>query len=417
MWFLALRQLLARKRQTAFVIGGILLGTAAYVAISGMMLGFQIYMTERLIDNTGHFHISAREQDIGPRSLDEAFFGGDTLVTWAKPPSGRRDHQRIGNPAGWFAVLDGDPRVLGYSQQLTVQAFARRGGVTTAVRVVGVDPFRHERVTTINDFMLKGHRLSEIGRSGNRVAVGTRLLAKLGGSVGETIALSTASGTPFAFRVVAAFEFGNRGVDDGTIYASLADAQKLNRTPSQITDIVVRIADVSQARDLATSLALLSPDKVESWDQENEGILSVFNMQTIVRNLMSFCILLVAGFGIYNVLNMIVNQKRREIGILRSMGYMSGEIRDLFLYQGLVFGGVGGFLGLLVGNLACHYIETLHIGSPGTTSFRNVTVTYDWPIYAKAFSLALGASLLAGWIPARSAARLEPIDIIRSEGG
>jgi lipoprotein-releasing system permease protein len=140
-------------------------------------------------------------------------------------------------------------------------------------------------------------------------------------------------------------------------------------------------------------------------------------MQTMIRNVMSICILLVAVFGIYNVLNMIVSQKRKEIGILRSMGFTGSEVSHLFLVQGLIFGAVGGFLGLIAGYLICRYLGTLHIGVPGTIAYRNMIITYDWQIYAKAFTLSLGASVFAGWIPARGAGKLNPIDIVRGEGG
>lgn len=422
MWFLAIRQLLARRKQTLLVIGGILLGTAAYIAISGMMLGFQTYLIDRLVDSGGHIHVSPRNEDINASALKSALFAPDTLVSWVRQPSGRRDHARIEHPAGWFARLNEDPRVLGYSPQLTVQALAKRGSLSTAASVIGVDPARHERVTNINNYVAQTpgdapRRLSEIGRSGNRIIVGKGLLAKLAAGVGETILLSVASGEFQPFRIVNTVELGVGPSDETMIFASLSDVQKLNRTPSQVSDILIRLGDVTSAADTARSLAAYSTDKVESWEQANQGILSVFSMQTMIRNLMSLSILLVAGFGIYNILNMIVSQKRKEIGILRSMGYTSAEVSKLFFNQGLIFGILGGAAGLAVGFLACKFMSTLHIGVPGSVSYRNLFVTFDWRIYAKAFGLALGSSVLAGWIPARGAGKLNPIEIIRSDGG
>lgn len=415
MWFLALKQLLARKKQTIFVIGGVLLGTAAYTLISGIMIGFQTYLTTRLIEGEAHIHIAAKETDITRYSLDEAFFGTDVLVDWKKFPSGRRDHAKIDHPTGWFEILDNDPRVVAYSPQINVQVLAQRGIISMSARVIGVDPVKQERVTNINDYIVGG-RLSNIGNAGNRIIVGKLLMQKLGANVNENINLSVGKGAPVSFRIVNYFETGTRALDQGTIYASLADAQKLDHRPSQITDIAVKLVDVTEAKNIADSYERLTSDYVQSWDEENQNTFSVFNMQNAIRYTMTLAILLVASFGIYNILNVIVTQKRKEIGILRSMGFTGDDISRLFLYQGIVFGVVGGLLGLIVGYGACQLAGMYQIAPPGGTTSGNLTVSYDIWIYIKALLLASGVSIIAGWLPARAAGRLSPIDIIRSDG-
>ncbi len=414
MWFLAIRQLLARKRQTSFVIGGILLGTATYIAFSGLQLGFQRYLISKLIDNNPHIHISAREDEILPHSLDEGFFGSNILVNWLKAPSGRRDYAKIGYPQGWFDLLDADPRVSAYSPQLSLQALAKRGTISVSVHLVGVDPYRQEKVVTINEYIQNG-KLSDIGRTGNRIIIGKGVLTKLGAALKENILLTAASGAPLSFKIINIFESGAKTIDDNLVYLSLADAQKLNRTPSQISDIAVKLVDVTVAADLATSMTYYSQDKVESWDQENSGVLSVFNMQAMIRNLISACILLVAAFGIYNILNMLVSQKRRDIGILRSMGFSAGDISKLFLFQGLIFGILGGSFGVVVGFVICKYVSTIEIGGGNPMGFHRMMVTFDSDIYVKGFALAFFSSVLAGWFPAHSAGKLQPINIVRSE--
>jgi lipoprotein-releasing system permease protein len=415
MWFLALRQMAARKKQTSLVTGGILLGTTAYITFSGVMLGFQDYMSERLVNGGGHIRVSAREKEITAEEVAPTLYPEGPLIHWIKAPSGRRDYARIDHPAGWFDRLDADPSVVGYSPELTVQGLAKRGTLSISVNVIGVEPTRRQEVTNINDY-IQGGTLADIGHTGNRIIVGKGVLSKLGSALGETIVLSNANGNALSFRIINKFEIGVPITDDSTIYASLSDVQKLNRTPSQISDLLIRLTDVGAAQETSERFAVYSTDKVESWEEANQGILSVFKMQDMIRNLMSACILLVAGFGIYNVLSMIVSQKRKEIGILRSMGYTGTEVSRLFLYQGLLFGTAGGFLGLVAGYLACHYISTLHIGVPGSVAYRNMFVSYRASIYVRAFFLALGASIFAGWIPARSAGKMNPIDIIRTEG-
>src|SRR5687767_11667798 len=116
MIFLALRYLFARPRQTVLTLLGIFLGTAAYVAISGFMLGFREYLIDQLINNDAHIHIEAREEFLSDHSLDKAFYENKAdHVFWNPAPSGRKDSDMVENPQQWYVRLDADPRVAAYT--------------------------------------------------------------------------------------------------------------------------------------------------------------------------------------------------------------------------------------------------------------------------------------------------------------
>lgn len=391
---------------------GIVLGTAAYVTISGLMLGFQTFIIDQLVNNDAQIRISSREELIQEHSLDEAFFGDEALVRWLAPPSGRRDFSYILYPRGWFDHLDADPGVVAYSPQLVVQAIASRGNVSTGARFVGVEAARQMRVTNIQDYMLSG-AFADIGASGGRVVVGAGLMQKLGAAVFDTILVSAGKGRVTPFRVVGVFRLGVKAIDDGTIYGALTDAQRVGQTPSRVSDIAVRIADVSQAAELVSTWNMLGSEKVQSWDQANEGIMSVFKTQDIVRNSMTIAILVVAGFGIYNILSMAVSHKRREIAILRSIGYVPGDIIRLFLIQGLILGALGGVIGCFVGYGVCKYLATIPVSPDRGLGSDRMIISFLPMIYVRGFFLAFGSSAAASVLPARAAGRLNPIDIIR----
>ncbi|MGZ5279655.1 MAG: ABC transporter permease [Pseudobdellovibrionaceae bacterium] len=414
MFFLAIRQLMSRKRQTILTLMGIVLGSAAYIGISGMMLGFQSFIIEQLINNDSHIRISAREELLTETSLNEAFFGPDTLIHWLKPPSGRKDNPYILAPQTWLDRAEADPTIVAASPQLVVQAIATYGKVTTAVRVIGSEVEKQIRVSNIEKYTLKG-KFTDIGTTGNRILVGQDLLEKIGAAHGETILLSVGKALPQPFRVVGVFRLGVKGLDETTIFGALNDVQKLNQTPSRISDIALRLTDVSLASEIASTWNLLGTEKVQSWDQSNEGIMSVFKTQDIVRNSMTISILVVAGFGIYNILSLAVNHKRREIAILRSMGFEPKDITVLFLIQGLLLGLVGGLIGNFFGILATYYISTIEVSANRGLGEGRMMVSFDVWIYVRALLLALFSSALASFFPARSAGKLEPIDIIRSE--
>jgi lipoprotein-releasing system permease protein len=161
----------------------------------------------------------------------------------------------------------------------------------------------------------------------------------------------------------------------------------------------------------------LGQEKVESWDQANQGLMSVFSMQDIVRNSMTIAILVVASFGIYNILSLAINHKKREIAILRSMGYEPKDISHLFLTQGVLLGGAGGLAGLLFGFLVCLYLGSLDVTSNRGLGMGGdkLFMSYHLGIYLKALLLAVACASIASVLPARSAGKLEPIDILRSE--
>lgn len=414
MFFLAIRHLLSRKRQTVLTLLGIVLGAAAYIGISGMMLGFQEFIIEQLVNNDSHIRISAREELLTKNGLNEAFFPSATLVNWIKPPSGRKDNPYILAPQTWINRAERDPNVLAVSPQLVVQAIATYGKVTTAVRVIGSTVERQIQVSNIQKYTIKG-KFTDIGTTGNRIMVGQDLLNKIGAADGEMIFLSAGKGLPQPFRVVGAFSLGVKSLDETTIFGALNDVQKLNQTPSRISDIALRLTDVTMASTIASTWNLLGTDKVQSWDQSNEGIMSVFKTQDIVRNSMTISILVVAGFGIYNILSLAVNHKRREIAILRSMGFEPIDITILFLIQGLLLGAVGGLIGCVFGLIGSYYISTIEVSANRGLGNGQMMISFDYWIYIRALFLALLSSSFASFWPARSAGKLEPIDIIRSE--
>lgn len=414
MFFLAWRHLTSKVKQTLLTLMGITLGTAAYITISGVMLGFQIFILEQLVNNDAHLRISAREDFITKEDVEKNIFAKMAHVFWLSPPGGLRENAKVENPLVWMERLKKDPQVVAFSPQLVTQALVRKGGASITGRIIGSDPNKQTLVTNIQKYMTNG-RFLDLATGGNKIIVGDGVLKLLGARVGDTITLATAKGDAVPFRIVGSFTLGIKTLDESTLFAHLTDVQTVNKSPSQISDIAVKIKDVTLARQLSETWAGFSHDKVQSWDQINEGTLSVFKTQDIVRNAMTISILIVAGFGIYNILTMAVNQKRREIAILRSMGYEPRDILNLFLTQGLILGSIGSGVGLGLGFIFCHLISQIPISSQRMLGNGKMLVSFEPNIYIKAFVLGFAAAVVASLLPARAAGKLEPIEIIRSE--
>src|SRR5688572_19270251 len=127
MFFLAIRHLLSRRRQTILTLFGIFLGSMGYILVSGFMLGFREFIIDQLVNNDAQVRVFAREEYVTRQLLDKSFFRDQFLhVFWKSSPSGRKDSARIENPQGWYKRLQADPRVEAFSPQLSAQVVLTR---------------------------------------------------------------------------------------------------------------------------------------------------------------------------------------------------------------------------------------------------------------------------------------------------
>jgi len=403
-----------RKKQTLFTLLGVFLGTMAYVSVSGFFKGFQGYMVQQLIDNTAQIHIQARQDYLIDHELDQAFYHQDFMhVFWSPPPSGLLGYLEVQNPQSWFVRLAADQRVEAFSPLMTAPSLFTLAKTSVSANLIGCDPVQQARVTSIAKYMTEG-KFADIAGGGNRVILGDELMKRLGASIDQTVLVTVGTLTAVPMKVVGRFFSGNRG-SDLQAYGAINDVQRMNGTPNRVNEIAVRLKDYTQAALIADSWSLIAPEKIESWDQQNVNILSMMKMQTALRFTMIFAILLVAGFGIYNVLNMTVTQKRQDIAILRSMGYDTFDIVSLFFSQGMIVGVVGAFFGLICGYFFCRYLQTISFYPPNSSRMgETLHIALSAPIYVQATLFALLAASVASILPSRSAGKLTPIEIIRT---
>lgn len=408
MLFLALRHIFARKRQSLLTLLGVALGTATFVAFAAIMTGFQYFIIDQLVNNDAHVRVSAKETFLNSESFTNLIYPQAEHVFWITPPSGKTESSKINYPLSWFSRLEKDPRVLAFAPQLSASVIFTKSGLTKGGFLRGVTPLSQMRVTNIEKYMLRGH-FQDIASGGNRLLIGEGLLKKLGARVGDSLMISDGRYAPTPFKIVGVFKLGIVTVDESTAFAHVKDVQQAVRRPSEITDIAIRLVDVDLAQDFAAQYSALSKEKVLSWDQANASILSVFSIQDFIRSFISIAIMVVASFGVYNILNIVVNQKRKDIGILRSMGYDGNDIVQLFLLQGVFLGSAGGVIGLLFGFVISRYVGTLRIGG----MMEGMVINYSPTIYLSGILMAVGASVISSYLPAHSAGKLRPIDIVR----
>jgi lipoprotein-releasing system permease protein len=281
-------------------------------------------------------------------------------------------------------------------------------GYVQNINLSGIDPVLQMKVTNMADDITHGN-LKDLNNGNSLVFMGERLMKFLGVRVNDMVNISTSDGRIMPMKVIGTFDTGDRRSDERVIYASIPTVQNATGTQGEISSIVVKLKDHSRATELADKWKNLSRDRVESWDQLNSDRLSMMSTQDIVRNVTTMAFIIIVAFGIYNILNMVVTHKMKDIAILRSIGYTQGDTVFLFLVQGVLLGITGALAGLAVGAAACAYIETIKI----PVGRGHMMISWDSAIYLKAFFLVNGAAVIASYFPARTAGRLSPIDIIR----
>lgn len=413
MFFLAMKQLFSRKKQTILILFGIAMGTMLYVTISGVQLGFREYISSALLSRTAHVLIQGPDNLIQKSELQERFYEEDILVSWITPPSGKRDESKLSNYQGWYSLLEGHADVYSFNPRLAVNALVISEKIKHSLSLVGTIPEKEVKTSDIEDYMKEG-RFLDLAGGGDKIILGLQAAKELGVRKGQKIKINIGTGSSMPFRVVGIFSFGDEQTDRSLAFAHLNDVQTLNRTPGRIGDIAVTLVDKDKAKELADIWGFFSKDEVQDWQEANKMFMEMIKMQDIVRLFITVSILIVAAFGIYNVLSIMINQKKKEIAILRSIGYAPKRILELILIQGVFLGVFGGLLGMIMGHSLNKYVESIDLGFEIGKS-NHLLMSYDPQIYITAFWAALLAATLASLLPAYTASKMTPMEIIRAE--
>ena len=260
------------------------------------------------------------------------------------------------------------------------------------------------------------------------IIVGKDVARQLGLLVGDPISVISPIATPTAvgmvprvkrFVLVGLFDSGMAEYDASLVYMDLGSAQKFFDLGTAVTGIEVRGQDLYKANELADRLrqVLGFPFRVRDWMEINHNLFSALKLEKTVYFIVLLLIVLVAGFNIVATLIMVVMEKRKDIAILKSMGATHAGVGRIFIYKGMIIGTVGTLFGNLGGYIACALLKRYQfIELPKDVFYVNTVPVKMYPEYFLAVTAAsLLICLLAAVYPARQAARLAPVDVIRYE--
>lgn len=405
---IALIHLRARGRQTLVSLLGVATGVGFSIAMAALMQGSQLDFINKIIDATPHIMIKDEFRNPAEQPAARRFAAGAVALEGAKPTEELRGIKGAGRTVTQLEAMPG----LVVAPILRGQVVIRYFGKDEAAAIVGIDPERHRRVSQLAGDIRDG-RLEDLHTAANGLIMGDGLARKLGAGMGDTVTVSSPVGVVFKMKIVALFHTGVISLDEGEVYALLKKVQVLQDRQNVVNRIYVKTDDVYAAFDRARAIEARFGYRAESWDEANQDILEALKVRNVIMYTVVAAILLVAGMGIFNVVSTITFEKLRDIAILKSMGFREADIRAIFVLQGLIAGTAGSVLGWALGFGLCQIMSTIEFKVRFATDLTQLPLYYSPWHYAIATVFAMTAAGLAAYIPARRAARVDPVDIIR----
>jgi lipoprotein-releasing system permease protein len=405
---IALAHLRRRKRQTAVSLLGIALGVGFFIAIAALMQGFQKYFISKVIDVSPHVVMMDEYRVPPPQGVELAYGRGALRLTGVKPEDEPRG---IKNGKAKVALLARLPGVA-VSSVLRGQIILRYGSKDVSASLAGIEPDRERRVTNIEDDLIEGE-LDSLYTTANGIILGEGLAAKLGAGSGDMLTALSTAGVVLKMKVVGIFNTGITTLDNGQAYGLLKKAQVLQNRIDVVNEIRLRLDDVAQAEPLARQIERRYRYRTESWEESNRNVLGIFVIQNAIMYSTTSAILVVAAFGIFNIISTVVLEKSRDIAILKSLGLSPVDIELVFLLEGVLLGLVGMLLGWAVGYGLTELLATVRFEIEGFVRTERFRLDYSFVNYLVGGTAAVAAATLAAFLPARRAARVDPVEIIR----
>jgi len=403
---IALRHLTRRRRQTAVAVSGVAVGVGFFLAVSALMVGSQNDFVEQLIDAAPHIIIYDEVRSPPPQPGARTFPGG------AVDLKGYKVRTEVRGIKDWQAVLaavNAVPGAIG-SPSLTGGVTLRLGGHEEALGIIGVEPEIESRISTIEDQLRQG-RLRDLETTQGGIIIGEDLADRLGVRVGDIVAATSSTSSARSMRVVGLFKKGQAMLSSGSGYVLLREAQSLLGRPFIINRIGVRLADPYAAEEVAARLEARFGYKAQSWQERSSEFLSLLVTRNVIMYSVVSAILLVASFGIYTVVSTSVSDKRRDIAIMRSMGFSQGDLQFVFVVEGALLAALGVLLGWLLGYALMEILGSLRFPISGEE--ESVPLDRSLRQYLIAAAASFVAGTIAAWLPARKAASVDPVDILR----
>jgi lipoprotein-releasing system permease protein len=406
--------LLARWKQTLVAAVGVTFSITMFIALLGFMSGLNILLDGLVTNRTPHIRlyneIEASKQQ--PINRSAQYKNAYNFIRSVKPKDERLN---IYNNGAIMDALKKDSRVLGIAPKITAQVFYNIGTVDLTGVINGIDVESENSLFLFSDYVTAGNYI-DLKNTPNSIILGKGVAEKMLANIGDVIRVTTTKGEQVQLKVVGYFQSGLQDIDKSQSYTSITTAQKIvGESNSYITDIQVKLKDIATAPALAKEYRQLFD--VEAIDIQTAN--SQFETGSFVRTLISYAVgvtlLIVAGFGIYNILNMMIYEKMDSIAILKATGFSGKDVNSIFITIALSIGIFGGLVGLLCGFGLSAIIHQIPFNTAALPTVKTYPVDYNPRFYIVGGIFSIVTTYLAGYFPSRKASKIDPVIIIRGK--
>jgi lipoprotein-releasing system permease protein len=411
---IAVTHLLTKKKQSIIAMLGVTFGISMFIIMISFMTGVNQFLEDMAMDNTPHIHIY-KPIEIEERKIiaeNTARTDKDWFVVSHQRP--RNELPKIKNGLLLMQQLEKEPGVIGVAPQVSSQVFFNNGPVQIPGNIYGIDIKKQKELFALDTKMDDGD-LDDLLKGADLIVMGKGLAKKMNVTTGDRVSVTTPEGSNLILKVAGIFSYGISAMDETRSYATISTVQKvLQKEPSYITDLNVKLADVRAASTYKQKLQNELKDVyIEDWETANASLLAGDKIRNVMTAVVCFTLLTVAGFGIYNIMNMNIINKMKDIAILKATGFQAGDITAIFLIQSVLIGIAGGIVGLCIGYGVSYLLSVTPF--PEGTFFRIKTFPVNFKLVHYTTGLFFGflTTLLAGYFPSKKAAKVDPVQIIR----
>lgn len=409
---IAKTHLLTRMKSTVTAMLGVTFGIGAYITLVSFMTGLNKMLDSLILNQTPHIHLynEIEPSDNQPVALFGKFEEAFNVTHSIKPKQSQR---KIHNALPILNYLKNSEKVHGATPQLHSQVFYLSGSIELGGNLIGIDIMEETRLSNMRDYIVQG-RPEDLKNTENGILLGAGLANKMSLSKDDRVQVSTVRGDVFPLKIVGIYQSGIAEIDNIQSYANLKTVQRiLGETNNYITDINVKLNNINEAPAMAQSLSKQFNVTATDINEANAQFETGSNIRNLITYAVSVTLLIVAGFGIYNILNMLIYEKMKDIAILKATGFSGRDVQFIFMSQAMIIGIIGGLLGLLLGYILSKLIDRVPFETEALPTITTYPINYNIAYYFIGISFAIISTFMAGYLPSNKAKRIDPVRIIR----
>ena len=393
----------SNKKLTAVAVLGVLLGMSVYIFMNSLLVGFDKSSNTSIFRNTSHIRVYKDDE------ISKPLINHSESKSIIVNPKVVPINNTIINPNLVMETILKQKKVTVVTPQVNTSVFYNNGKSQISGISVGIKPDEANLMYDIKSFMVDGN-FDLLKSNPNGIIIGSGVAEKMNLAINDNLNLTSSKSINRTFKVVGIFKTNNSITDKTKSYINLSASQQiLKQGNNYITDINVNVIDPEIAEKVAEKLTQITGYKAEGWKQANETLMATNKMRKMIITFVSLTILLVAGFGIYNILNMTVSQKINDIAILKAMGFKGKDVIRIFVTQAISIGIMGVIGGVIMATILITILKRVYLGG----DIGYFPIDYEPQKFVQGVVIGLIITFFAGYIPAKKAANVDPVDILR----